>query len=116
MFSFVVFGEHMEPLAECLHALKRENLAINLRLSDTWMREYQMLAGRSHPDMTMSQSGGFILTGMKLDPIQGINEIDEKVLQEMRSMVMRGRRHKKKRPSSNINDQDDENKKHARKM
>mmetsp|Transcript_11353 Transcript_11353/g.17029 ORF Transcript_11353/g.17029 Transcript_11353/m.17029 type:complete len:532 (-) Transcript_11353:218-1813(-) len=113
---FVVFGEHMEPLAECLHALKRENLAINLRLSDTWMREYQMLAGRSHPDMTMSQSGGFILTGMKLDPIQGINEIDEKVLQEMRSMVMRGRRHKKKRPSSNINDQDDENKKHARKM
>lgn len=111
---FVVFGEHLEPLVECLHALKRENLAINLRLSDTWMREYQMLAGRSHPNMTMSQSGGFILTGMKLDPVQGKNEIDEDVLKEMRSIVMRGRRHKKKRPSSS-NNEDDGPKKNVRK-
>jgi len=92
---FVVFCEHMEPLVECLHALKKDDIAINMRLSDTWMREYQMLPGRSHPNMSMSQTGGFILTGIKLDPIQGKNEIDEDVLREMRNKVMRGRRNKK---------------------
>ena len=92
---FVVFSEHLEPLVDCLHALKQDNIAINMRLSDTWMREYQILPDRSHPNMSMSQTGGFILTGIKLDPIQSKNELDEEVLRALRNKVMRGRRHKK---------------------
>ena len=94
---FVVFCEHMEPLVECLHALKRDDIAINMRLSDTWMREYQILPNRTHPNMSMSQAGGFILTGTKLDPVQGKNEIDEEKLKVLRSQVMRSRRGKKKK-------------------
>ena len=92
---FVVFSEHLEPLVDCLHALKQDDIAINMRLSDTWMREYQILPNRSHPNMSMSQTGGFILTGTKLDPVQSKNEIDEDILRVLRNKVMKGRRHKK---------------------
>lgn len=84
---FVVFHEFLEPLAECFRELQRQNLAINLRLSDTWMREYQVLPGRTHPAMNMSQNGGFLLFGVKLCPVTGRNELDDKLLKELRAQV-----------------------------
>jgi len=95
---FVVYCEYIEPLAECFMELQKQKLAINLRLSDTWMREYQVLQGRTHPSMNMTQSGGFILTGTKLCPRTGQNELDEKLLQELRSHIggRRGKRTRKK--------------------
>lgn len=92
---FVVFCEFMEPLSECFMELQKQNLAINLRLSDTWFREYQVLPGRTHPNMTMSQNGGFILTGIKLDPVLGVNEMDEQERKKIRDQ-MGGRRGKSK--------------------
>ena len=91
---FVVFCEHMEPLAHCFLELQKNNLAINLRLTDTWMREYQVLPGRTHPKMTMSQNGGFLLTGIKLDPVNGVDEMDEDLRRQIRE-EMGGRRGKK---------------------
>ena len=91
---FVVYFEFIEPLAECFRELQRQSLAINLRLSDTWMREYQVLPGRTHPSMNMSQSGGYILTGIKLCPVTGHNELDDNLLKEIRDQ-MGGRRGKK---------------------
>jgi tRNA (adenine-N(1)-)-methyltransferase non-catalytic subunit len=91
---FVVFCEFIEPLAECFRELQKQSLAINLRLSDTWMREYQMLPGRTHPSMNMSQSGGYLLTGIKLCPITGHNEIDDSVIKEIKEKIG-GRRGKK---------------------
>ncbi|KAL9181810.1 hypothetical protein ACHAXT_012153 [Thalassiosira profunda] len=75
----------------------RRNIAINLRLTDTWFREYQVLEGRTHPNMTMSQNGGYILMGTKLCPRTGTNELDEETMREIRARVG-GRRtqHKKK--------------------
>lgn len=93
---FVVYCEFIEPLTKCFLEVQRNNLAVNLRLSDTWAREYQVLPGRTHPNMTMRQSGGFLLTGIKLDPIFGVNELDEDLLEEIRQQV-RGRRGKRPR-------------------
>lgn len=78
--------------------LQKQKLAINLRLSDTWMREYQVLEGRTHPNMNMTQSGGFILTGTKLCPKTGQNELDEELLQKLRLQIggRRGRKSKSK--------------------
>jgi tRNA (adenine-N(1)-)-methyltransferase non-catalytic subunit len=53
---FIIYSEFMEPLTECFRAVQSH--AINLRLSDTWAREYQVLPGRTHPKMDMRQSGG----------------------------------------------------------
>ncbi len=37
-----------------------------MTLSETWMRQYQVLPKRTHPLMSMSGSGGFILVGYKV--------------------------------------------------
>ena len=95
---FVIFCEYMEPLLECFQKLQNEKLAINLRLSDTWMREYQILPNRTHPNMTMSQNGGFILTGVKLCPVYGKNELNDDVMKEIR-LAIGGRRGKKRKAS-----------------
>ena len=49
------------------------------------MREYQILSGRTRPNMTMSQSGGYILSGVKLDPKTGRDELDERPLERTQS-------------------------------
>jgi hypothetical protein len=67
------------------------NIAINLRLTDSWFRKYQVLEGRTHPNMTMSQNGGYLLTGTKLCPRTGTNELDKWELHEMRARLS-GRR------------------------
>jgi len=59
------------------------------------MREFQVLPGRTHPNMNMGQHGGFILTGMKVCPIYGINELDEELEKQIREQIG-GRRGKKK--------------------
>jgi hypothetical protein len=99
---FVIYSEFIEPLTDCFKVVQQRNLAINLRLSTTWAREYQVLPGRTHPNMTMSQSGGFILTGVKLDPTYGYNELDEAVIKEIRAEIggRRGRKPKSKRTES----------------
>jgi hypothetical protein len=48
--------------------------------------------------MNMSQSGGFLLTGIKLCPETGHNELDEEVRAQIRAQIggRRGRRPKNK--------------------
>jgi tRNA (adenine58-N1)-methyltransferase non-catalytic subunit len=102
---FVVYCEFIEPLTECFRELQSRNMAINMRLSDTWTREYQVLPGRTHPNMSMSQSGGFILSGIKLDEKYGHSELDDEQLKQMkekRSINRRGR--KKKKAEDDVDD------------
>lgn len=51
------------------------------------MREYQVLPNRTHPQMTMSQNGGFILSGIKLCPINGKNDLklDQEEINEIKA-------------------------------
>jgi len=125
---FVIYHEFLEPLLETFHTLQnyyvndedddddnkalngiskkkapmmqQRNIAINLRLTDTWFREYQVLEGRTHPNMTMTQSGGYILMGTKLCPRTGTNELTEDQVKAIRSKVggkrkqMRGNKRK----------------------
>lgn len=96
---FVVFYEHIEPLVECFRELQKQNLAINLRLSDTWLREYQILPGRTHPNMNMSQCGGYLLSGIKLCPLTGQNDdLQDDAVRDLRAHVggRRGKKNKKK--------------------
>ncbi len=61
---FVIYCEFMEPLVECYLYLVNNNLAIRVATSDTWTREFQTLPGRVHPQMYMSTSSGYILSGI----------------------------------------------------
>ncbi|KAK9531798.1 hypothetical protein VZT92_011203 [Zoarces viviparus] len=60
---FVVYSQYKEPLIECYTKLKELGGTVNLRLTDTWLRHYQVLPNRTHPLLLMSGGGGYILSG-----------------------------------------------------
>ncbi|KAM4040253.1 tRNA (adenine(58)-N(1))-methyltransferase non-catalytic subunit TRM6 [Anomaloglossus baeobatrachus] len=61
---FVVYCQYKEPLLECYTKLREKGGVINLKLSETWLRNYQVLPDRSHPKLVMSSGGGYILYGI----------------------------------------------------
>lgn len=38
--------------------------ATHMELSDSWLREYQVLPERTHPTVMMDCHGGYLLTGI----------------------------------------------------
>ena len=65
---FVVYFTHQEPLMECFVNLKDKNIATNLELTEAWFRNIQVLPRRTHPEIVMSGTGGYLLRGIKVDP------------------------------------------------
>ncbi|KAF0289330.1 tRNA (adenine(58)-N(1))-methyltransferase non-catalytic subunit trm6 [Amphibalanus amphitrite] len=63
---FAVFCPYKEPLLECYFAMKAEG-CIMLKVTETWLRNYQVLPERTHPEINMSGGGGYILSGFKVD-------------------------------------------------
>ncbi|NXN13480.1 TRM6 methyltransferase, partial [Indicator maculatus] len=61
---FVVYCQYKEPLLECYTKLRERGGVVNLKLSETWLRNYQVLPDRSHPKLTMSGGGGYLLSGI----------------------------------------------------
>ncbi|KAF7666937.1 hypothetical protein LDENG_00086360 [Lucifuga dentata] len=60
---FVVYSQYKEPLIECFTKLKEQGGTVGLRLTDTWLRHYQVLPNRTHPVLLMSRGGGYLLSG-----------------------------------------------------
>ncbi|XP_056337310.1 tRNA (adenine(58)-N(1))-methyltransferase non-catalytic subunit TRM6 [Danio aesculapii] len=60
---FVVYCQYREPLIECYNKLRELGGVINLRLTDSWLRHYQVLPNRTHPVLLMSGGGGYLLSG-----------------------------------------------------
>ena len=61
---FAIFFEFLEPLVEVYLYLVENQLALRLTLGDTWAREFQTLPNRVHPQMFMSTSAGYVLSGV----------------------------------------------------
>ena len=47
----------------CLQVSKE---AVALQLQESWWREYQVLPGRTHPEMMASGTGGYVLSGIRV--------------------------------------------------
>ncbi|XP_012535640.1 tRNA (adenine(58)-N(1))-methyltransferase non-catalytic subunit TRM6 [Monomorium pharaonis] len=60
---FVIFHAHREPLQETYMQLKQNRNVINVKLFTNFLRSYQILPDRTHPDILMNDTGGYILTG-----------------------------------------------------
>lgn len=60
---FVVYSQYKEPLVECYAKLKEQGGTVNLQLTNTWLRHYQVLPNRTHPMLLMSGGGGYLLSG-----------------------------------------------------
>ncbi|XP_066920374.1 tRNA (adenine(58)-N(1))-methyltransferase non-catalytic subunit TRM6-like [Clytia hemisphaerica] len=65
---FVVYCQYQEPLMECYVTLKDMKVAVNVDITETWHRNVQVLTDRSHPEIVMSATGGYILRGIKVKP------------------------------------------------
>jgi len=63
---FVVFSPYKEPLVQTFLEIKQGGKAINVTLSESWLRNLQVLENRTHPEVMMSGGGGYILTGLKV--------------------------------------------------
>ncbi|XP_058037054.1 tRNA (adenine(58)-N(1))-methyltransferase non-catalytic subunit TRM6 [Ahaetulla prasina] len=72
---FVVYCQYKEPLLECYAKLREKGGVINLKLSETWLRNYQILPDRSHPKLIISGGGGYLLTGITVKS-ENINTSD----------------------------------------
>lgn len=60
---FVIYHAHREPLQETYMTLKQKQNVINLRLFSNFLRSYQVLPDRTHPDILTSDTGGYLLSG-----------------------------------------------------
>ena len=65
--SIVIYSEYVEPLTECFLYLQTNALAVRLTITENWLRWFQTLPGREHPENYMRSSGGFVLTGVTVD-------------------------------------------------
>ncbi|XP_026484882.2 tRNA (adenine(58)-N(1))-methyltransferase non-catalytic subunit TRM6 [Vanessa tameamea] len=60
---FVIYYSVAEPLQNLYMTLKSLSNVGALRLTNNWMRNYQILPDRTHPEVMMNGSSGFLLSG-----------------------------------------------------
>lgn len=60
---FVIYHLYREPLLETYTMLKQKFDVVNLKLFSNFLRSYQVLPDRTHPDITTNDCGGYLLTG-----------------------------------------------------
>ncbi len=46
--------------------MKQSNYFVNALLIEPWLRKYQVLPQRTHPEMSMSGNGGFVLSATRV--------------------------------------------------
>jgi tRNA (adenine-N(1)-)-methyltransferase non-catalytic subunit len=66
--SFVIYSQYAAAFEGVFAWLRREQCAVEIKLTEIFFREYQVLEGRTHPDMQMDNASGFVLTGVKTIP------------------------------------------------
>lgn len=59
----VIFNQAREVLADLYVELKTGSKITSLRLTSNWMRNFQVLPNRTHPEVMMNGNSGFLLCG-----------------------------------------------------
>ena len=65
--------------------LFKDGSAVNIDVTETWMREYQVLPGRSHPLMRMDNASGYILTGIKVSNEPTLPPIEQPATKKLKT-------------------------------
>ncbi|KAJ1946175.1 tRNA (adenine(58)-N(1))-methyltransferase non-catalytic subunit trm6 [Kickxella alabastrina] len=64
----VIYDQSKEALVETFAWLRDSPDFLNVQLTESWLREYQVLPSRTHPLMNTSGGGGYILSAIHLAP------------------------------------------------
>lgn len=65
---FVIYCPFKQPIMECYVSLKELNVAVDVQVTETWLRDIQVLTNRTHPMNVMSGTGGYLLHAIKVEP------------------------------------------------
>ncbi|KAG0680837.1 tRNA (adenine(58)-N(1))-methyltransferase non-catalytic subunit trm6 [Pichia californica] len=68
----VIYNQFKEVLVELNHIFLREKGILLPNIHHSVVRRYQTIPGRIHPLMTSRSDGGYILTGIKVFPIENV--------------------------------------------
>ncbi|KAK9497391.1 hypothetical protein O3M35_004722 [Rhynocoris fuscipes] len=64
--QIVIYSIYREPLVDIYVEMKKRKDLVAIHITENWLRNYQVLPERTHPDVTMSASGGHLLTATKV--------------------------------------------------
>lgn len=77
--TFAVYCAYYQEAAELQRALQLSKMVIRVELTEGNLIHHQMLPGRSHPMMSDSATGGYVVSGIRIDlpPISVISRSSE---------------------------------------
>jgi tRNA (adenine58-N1)-methyltransferase non-catalytic subunit len=64
--TFAVYSAFLHPLAELQFALQLSRMAVRVELMESSLVTHQVLPGRTHPLMSDSATGGYVLWGVRI--------------------------------------------------
>ncbi|KAI9026474.1 hypothetical protein CLU79DRAFT_668609, partial [Phycomyces nitens] len=62
----VVYSFHKEMLLDAAYMMRKSGEFIQSDITESSLREYQVLPGRTHPHMMTNGGGGYLLTGLRV--------------------------------------------------
>jgi len=64
--SVVVYSPHLQVVSDLQATLRTDPRYLAPTVSESWLSQYQVLPGRTHPMMTTSGGGGYLLHAIKI--------------------------------------------------
>ena len=64
--TITVYSYLLQVLVESLQYMKKDPNYLAANLTESWTRTYQVLPGRTHPMMSTSGTGGFLLNAVRM--------------------------------------------------
>ena len=66
--TFAAYEQDIVEAGKSYEAIIAKGIAANVMMEEIWTREFQVLPGRTHPDVRtrIGTSGGYIISGIKL--------------------------------------------------
>jgi len=61
----VIYNINKEVLIDSFLHMRSSNEYVGVQMTESWLRRYQVLPGRTHPEMTTSAGGGYILSAYR---------------------------------------------------
>jgi tRNA (adenine-N(1)-)-methyltransferase non-catalytic subunit len=61
--KIAIFCPFVEPLTEAALYIRTNDLAVDVSLTQLWVRQFQVLPGRTRPSMNMNDGSGYLLSG-----------------------------------------------------
>ncbi|KAF7724553.1 tRNA (adenine(58)-N(1))-methyltransferase non-catalytic subunit trm6 [Apophysomyces ossiformis] len=62
----VIYSYHKEALLSAAHWMRKSSDYLQADITESSLRRYQVLPGRTHPEMNTSASGGYLLSGFRV--------------------------------------------------